>query len=608
VRQAGTRGSPRAAIRGALGAECKPTGAVANVLLVDDRPENLIALEAILEPLRQNLVRAGSGEEALKRLLNDEFAVILLDAEMPGLDGFETAAHIKRRERTRHVPIVFLTALHTGERHALRGYAAGAVDYMNKPFDPAILRSKVEVFIDLRRQADALAHQALHDALTGLPNRVLFLDRVDLALARLKRRSSTLGVLYFDVDGFKAVNDSFGHGMGDELLVSVAKRVRSVLRPTDTLARLGGDEFTVLAEDLAHPQDLVAIADRIGTAVAVPLQGDAAHPSLTASIGIAVGGEESTPDSLVRDADAAMYLAKRAGGDRYEIFDGEMRRRTRRRSEREHALRRAVEQREFCVHYQPKVNVATGRIEAVEALVRWDSPDRGLLAPKQFIELAEETGIIVPLGAWVLVEALEQARRWRDAHPDRPPIAMAVNLSARQLAAPDLVDLVVSALRDTQTEPSMLCLEVTESVAMGRGQRGFAVLAALNQLGLRLAVDDFGTGYSSLSYLKSFPVDVLKIDRSFVTGLNHHPVNASIVAAVIALAHALDLTAVAEGVETEGELAELRRLECDLAQGYLLGRPKCAAEIERAIAAQGDGLAGGHDVPGPEGTRRFPGA
>ncbi len=561
----------------------------ANVLLVDDRPENLLALEAILEALGQNLVRATSGEEALKRLLNDDFAVILLDVQMPQLDGFETAALIRQRERTRHVPIIFLTALDRGEQQILRGYSVGAVDYLHKPFDPTILRSKVEVFIDLhhlKRHAEDLAHQALHDCLTGLPNRVLFMDRAEMALSRVKRRSTTVGVLYFDLDGFKGVNDSLGHEAGDELLVEVASRVRAVLRPADTLARFGGDEFTILAEEIVDPHDLVHIAARVGASLADPMALAGRPARVTASIGIAVAAEDSTAESLVREADAAMYLAKQAGGGRHELFDGEMRRRAADRVETERALRLAVERREFHLDYQQQVDLETGRMVGLEALVRWNSPERGLLPPGEFIALAEDTAVIVPLGAWVLVEALEQARRWRELHPGAAPLAMSVNLSARQLALPDLVDVVAAALRETETDPALLCLEITESVAMGQGESTFSVLAALKELGLRLAIDDFGTGYSSLSYLRRYPVDVLKIDRSFVTGLDRHPANASIVAAVVTLAHALGLTAVAEGVEHPGELQELRRLGGDVGQGYLLGRPMAAKDVERMIAAE----------------------
>jgi diguanylate cyclase (GGDEF)-like protein len=561
---------------------------VANVLLVDDRPENLVALEAVLEPLRQNLVTAASGAEALKRVLEEDFAVILLDVQMPELDGFETASLIKQRERSRHVPIIFLTALDCQETQTLRAYAVGAVDYLTKPYDPTILRSKVEVFIGpyhQRRQAEALAHQALHDELTGLPGRVLFRDRVGMALSHRRRRPGTIGVLYFDLDGFKAVNDSFGHEAGDELLATVAKRVAAGLRPSDTLARFGGDEFTVLCDEITERSDLAMIAHRISAAVAEPLHLSCGRICLTTSIGISVAAEGSTPEALVREADAAMYLAKRSGGGRHEIFDGEMRQRAVRRVQAEVALGQAVERGELRLHYQPKFEVATGSLDGLEALVRWQSPERGLLAPAAFIGLAEETGVIVPLGEWVLVEALEQARRWRAANPAAAPICMSVNVSARQLALPSLVERVARALEDTGTDPSLLCLEITESAAMTQVESTFAVLSALKELGLQLAIDDFGTGYSSLAYLRLFPLDVLKIDRSFVSGLHQHTSNSSIVGAVITLARALELRAVAEGVEQPGELAELHRLGCDVAQGYLLGRPQPAGELTAVVTA-----------------------
>ena len=565
-----------------------PSPDAAKLLLVDDHPENLLALEAILEPLSQDVVRATSGAEALKRLIQDDFAVILLDVQMPALDGFETAALIKERERTAHVPIIFLTAFDADGDRALDAYAVGAVDYLVKPFEATILRSKVEVFIHpfhLRRRAEELARQALHDGLTRLPNRTLFLDRVEVALARVKRRAATVGVLYFDLDGFKAVNDSHGHGAGDELLVAVAERVHDVLRPSDTLARLGGDEFTVLCDDILDRRDLEGIAHRVGGAVAegVALAGGG-NLAVTASIGISLAAESSTPEILLREADAAMYLAKQSGGGHHEIFDGEMRQRAARRVRAEHDLNRAIEGHELRLHYQPEWHLASGRMAGVEALVRWQDPRRGLLGPGEFISMAEEAGMIERLGAWVIREALEQGARWRAIDPRLPPVVLSVNVSARQLHLPSLVATVADALRDTDTDPSLLCLEVTEGAAMNRVDSTLAVLSELKDIGIRLAIDDFGTGYSSLAYLRQFPVDVLKIDRSLVRGADASQGNAAIVAAVIGLAQALGLTAVAEGIEEEGEMAELRRLGCDLAQGYLLGHPEPVDAMKRIVA------------------------
>ena len=561
----------------------------ASILLVDDRPENVLALEGILEPLGQDLVHADSGEQALKHLLRHDFALILLDVRMPGLDGFETARHIKSRERSRHIPIIFMTANDKEEEDALRGYSVGAADYILKPFHPDILRSKVSVFLDLHRlkgQADSLAHRALHDSLTGLPNRVLFVDRLEMALAGLARRSSQVAVLFLDLDGFKLVNDRLGHEAGDELLKEIARRLSQVMRPSDTVARFGGDEFTVLAEGYTSEAQVVATAARIRTALGEPFLLDAGEATIGASIGIALAsGAGTDAEPLIREADAAMYRAKRAGGSRHELYDVGMRRRAAMRLRTESALHQAIEREEFRVFYQPKLEISTGEIFGVEALVRWQHPDRGLLGPGEFIALAEETSLIVPLGAWVLREALRQGREWRSRHAAAARLTMAVNLSAHQLARGDLCDVVSDSLEQAGVDPALLCLEITESVAMEEAEATIAALRRLRDLGVRLAIDDFGSGYSSLSYLRSFPVDILKIDRSFVQGLGRDRRNASIAGAIVSLAHALDLTAIAEGVETEAQLAELRGLGCDVAQGFLFARPAAPEELEDVIAA-----------------------
>ena len=561
----------------------------AGILLVDDRPENALALESILEPLGQDLVRADSGEQALKQLLRRDFALILLDVQMPGLDGFETARHIKSRQRSRHIPIIFMTANDREEEDALRGYSVGAADYILKPFHPDILRSKVSVFLDLHRlkgEADSLAHRALHDSLTGLPNRVLFVDRLEMALAGLARRSSQVAVLFLDLDGFKLVNDRLGHEAGDELLTEIARRLSQVMRPSDTVARFGGDEFTVLAEGYTSEAQVVATAERIRTALSEPFLLEAGEATIGTSIGIALAsGTGTDAEPLIREADAAMYRAKRAGGSRHELYDVAMRRRAAMRLRTESSLHQAIEREEFRVFYQPKVEIATGQIFGVEALVRWQHPDRGLLGPGEFIALAEETLLIVPLGAWVLREALRQGSEWRSRHAAAASLTMAVNLSAHQLARSDLCDVVADSLEQAGVDPGLLCLEITESVAMEEAEATIAALRRLRELGVELAIDDFGSGYSSLSYLRSFPVDILKIDRSFVQGLGRDRRNASIAGAIVSLAHALDLTAIAEGVETEAQLAELRGLGCDVAQGFLFARPAAPEELEAAIAA-----------------------
>jgi diguanylate cyclase (GGDEF)-like protein/PAS domain S-box-containing protein len=435
--------------------------------------------------------------------------------------------------------------------------------------------------ITQRKQSDMmLTHMALHDSLTGLPNRTLALDRLALALARTERHPYSVAVLFLDLDRFKVINDSLGHNVGDELLVSVASRLREAVRPSDTVARIGGDEFVVVCEDIGDVEDAARIAERIADALSLSFDLTGDEVILSTSIGIAVSsGHQDAPEDLLRDADSAMYRAKEGGRNRYEVFDSSMRVEAVERLEMEQALRRALGRSEFRLFYQPVLDVDSGKIVGVEALLRWDHPERGLLRPPEFISLAEDTGLIIPIGKWALQEACRQAQRWREAEPDREPLTIAVNLSARQLAQPDVADMVAEALEMTGTDPSKVWLEITESVLTGDTEATIGALRALKALGVRLSVDDFGTGYSSLLYLKRFPVDTLKVDRAFVAGLGTHPEDTAIVAGVVRLAQTLGLTAIAEGVETEEQRAALLALGCDLAQGYLFGHPEPAEDL-----------------------------
>ncbi len=445
------------------------------------------------------------------------------------------------------------------------------------------LRKRSEHEIGERRRAEQqLAHQAIHDPLTGLPNRTLLRDRASHALDRARRDSSTVGVLFLDIDNFKAVNESLGHPMGDRLLVQVAGRLGNTLRSGDTRARLGGetlscwggDEFVILCEDLNSERDAIRVSERIAAALAPPFALEGNELCITASIGIAVtstGG--STRDAIIRDADGAMHRAKERGGDRYELFDQELRTRMLDRLHTERELGKAIERDELRLFYQPIVSVADCRVIGVEGLIRWQHPERGLIPPAEFIPLAEESGLIVPVGTWVLEEACHQSARWHETHPEWPPLRVAVNLSARQLTD-ELPAIVANALLRTGAHPSRLTLELTETLLMETGHFATDILAALRAVGVQIALDDFGTGYSSLSYLQRFPLDVLKLDRSFIAGLGTEPSAAKIVAATIDMARALGMSVVAEGVETAEQLQYLRDFGCHFAQGYHLARPQ----------------------------------
>jgi diguanylate cyclase (GGDEF)-like protein len=438
----------------------------------------------------------------------------------------------------------------------------------------------------LRERTEDLAHVAVHDTLTGLPNRVLLADRLDQALARSLRTGSSVAVLFVDLDRFKFVNDSRGHAVGDELLVAVADRLRSVVRSADTVARFGGDEFVIVCEDHDAAVEASLVAERIAGVLREPFLTDGQEVFLGASIGIAVAdGATDSPESLIRDADAAMYRAKENGRDRSEFFDAVMRTEAVERFETQSALHRAVERDELRLHYQPVVDLASDVVVGVEALVRWERPHHGLVGPGAFIPLAEETGLIVPIGRWVLEEAARQVARWQAARPGWP-LTVSVNLSAAQLRQADLLSLLSEIVAANGIDPAALCLELTESTFMEDADGHRAALSGIKAAGMSLAIDDFGTGFSSLTYLKRFPVNVLKIDQAFVAGLGRDAADTAIVKSVIDLAHALGLTVVAEGVETPEQADHLRVLGCDRAQGYHFARPLPAADLDLLLGGR----------------------
>ena len=438
-----------------------------------------------------------------------------------------------------------------------------------------------------RRRFEAdLAYQATHDSLTGLPNRALLLDHLELALARAERDNRLVALLFLDLDRFKSVNDTLGHDVGDELLAQAARLLTNVVRPSDTVARLGGDEFVILCDDVEDQQYAEAVARRVAAAIESRpfLVGDT-ELVITASIGIALStGGQAHPEALLRDADAAMYRAKDMGRARLEIYDESMRRRTARRLELAEELAAGIEAGDIVVHFQPGVDLETGQVQCVEALARWNHPINGLMQPTEFIGLAEETGLIVGLGLRVLSIACEHGRRWQDKFgADAPRIH--VNLSARQLTTSNLPVLVQGVLEGSGLTPSNLCLEITESVLMDDASAVIDTLWELKAIGVTLAIDDFGTGYSSLSYLRRFPVDVLKIDKSFVAGLGPDPEDSTIVAAIVNLADTLEMQTIAEGVETIDQLVRLRGLGCRMAQGYYFAEPAEATAITAMIEA-----------------------
>jgi diguanylate cyclase (GGDEF)-like protein/PAS domain S-box-containing protein len=443
---------------------------------------------------------------------------------------------------------------------------------------PSYLIAQVEDVTERRALRERLAYAAIHDPLTSLPNRVLFMDRLETSLSRANRHGRQVAVLFLDLDRFKLVNDGMGHAAGDQLLETIAQRLAGVMRPSDTVARFGGDEFVVLCDEIADEAVAVQMAERLTDTLSPPVELAEGEVFVSASVGVALsGGDKDSAASLLRDADTAMYMAKERGRARIEVFDpkshGIVLDKIRIRNE----LHGALERGEFRVYYQPIVELASGRVFGVEALLRWQHPERGLLHPGEFLSMAEESGLISPIGAWVLEESCRQAVAWaaerRNEGWTGDPISVSVNLSPRQLIEPNFVDDVGRIVAGTGIAPESVWLEITEGALAADTESTLGVLRRLRALGLRLAIDDFGTGYASLGYLKSFPVEVLKIDRSFVVGLGEGMEDAAIVKSVVSLARSLGLECVAEGIERPQQLEELRALGCTYVQGFLLGVP-----------------------------------
>jgi diguanylate cyclase (GGDEF)-like protein len=486
------------------------------------------------------------------------------------------------RARRENRPVSFDIVREKGRRALTIEVAQLPADWSDGP----CLLGIVHDVSEYKRIEALLAHRVRHDPLTELPNRVMLLEDLADALVRAHTRTTPrrVGLVLMDVDHFKIVNDSLGLQAGDELFAVVAQRVERVLRTGDSVARLGGDELAVLCHEVNDENDVLVVADRVRAVLTEPFMLATGEVFLTASIGVALSeGEGDTPERLLRDASVAMFAAKKKGRGRIEVFSEPMRENSLARLQMESALRRALVRNEFHVHYQPLVRFETSEVIGLEALLRWQHPARGMLTPDEFLSVAEETGLIVPIGAWVLREACAQAAAWASESFGHDPLAVSVNISLRQLTDDDLVSTVSAALLDSGLDPTLLVLEITETtLAGGDREQAIDVLHRLTETGVRVGIDDFGTGHSSLAHLRSLPVHALKIDQSFIEALGKDPEGAAIITAVVQLGHALGLSVTAEGVETPGQLSELRTLGCDLGQGYYFAHPQPGA-IVRAL-------------------------
>ena len=555
------------------------TTEAARILLVEDDPRAALLIGEMLRATwGQGLVLAHTEllKDGNQELIDRGAGCVLLDLSLPGVDEIGSIEQIRSADP--EVPIVVLTE-RGDQDQALQAIRAGAQDYLIKSeLYPARLLRSVHYAIERKRFESRLARLALHDPLTGLPNRALFLDRLTVALDRARRTNASVAVLFLDVDHFKQINDKLGHDAGDQLLKELAGRLRSMLRPMDTVARIGGDEFTFLFEELGSEREVVLIAERITHAASAPIRLASSETSITVSIGIAMVVDPSIgAEAVIREADSAMYRAKELGRARYELFDDASRRRASERVELESALGLALERSELTIDYQPRISFNCGvPLIGFEALVRWTHPQRGPISPAEFLPVAEDTGLVVAIGQYVLEHALSQLAQWRRLRSD---LQMSVNLSPRQLEDGGLAAMVAGAIRASELDPAAVCLEVAERDVTRRPEIALHALEGLKTAGVCIAIDDYGTGAASLANLRRLPIDTLKIHESFIAGIGGVGQDASIVAAVVQLGHALGLQVVAEGVETDEQLAQLRALGCDGAQGFFLGRPMPESEI-----------------------------
>ena len=582
-----------------------------DILIVDDTLENLRLLSTMLIKQGYNVRKAINGKMALTAVQTVVPDLILLDIMMPEMDGYEVCQRLKANQQTAKIPVIFLSALNE-VFDKVKAFEVGAVDYISKPFqfeevlvrvqNQMALKSAQREILKLNTELEEkvkertqqlefanarLLKMALYDSLTGLPNRALFLERLEQALNRAKADSVyQFAVLFLDCDRFKVVNDSLGHLVGDELLIAVARRLEASLSQKDTLSRLGGDEFAILLTDIQDLNYTTFVADGILESLSFPFQLQGHEVFISASIGIALGNSTvHQPEHLLRDADTAMYRAKALGKGQYHIFAPAMHDAALQLLHLESNLRKAINQQEFIVHYQPIIDLSDGKIAGFEALVRWQHPQYGMISPQSFIPIAEETGLIIPIDRWVLQQACHQLRLWHQEKLTDYPLFISVNLSARQFAQLDLIDRIDQILTETQLNPECLKLEITESAIMDNVNFAAVILQKLRERSIGLSIDDFGTGYSSLSYMHSFPVSSLKIDRSFVQRLDGNPENLGLIPAIISIAKTMGMSAIAEGIETTQQLNQLKTLGCDFGQGYLFSKPVEAQRATELIAS-----------------------
>ena len=559
-----------------------------NVLVVEDDPSSSKLVQAIVEGRGHQVEAVADAEAGLVAFQRGRHRLLVLDWKLPGMDGVELCRRVRATPDTEDIYILFITGME-GAEHVAAALDAGASDFLPK----TALNDQIDVRLAIaerhvrramlrQREAQELARDALHNPLTGLPNRALFLERLHQAARRASRKDGHIfAVLIVDIHDFKEVNRAFETEVGDATLVEVARRLEGCIRGVDSVAHLGSDDFAILLDGMKDVSDPTRVANRVHQALSSAVRVGKHQVFVGASIGIAISltGYQD-PEDLVRDAQKALVRAKSEGPGSYQMFDPVLHARALARMRLEGRIRKAIKEDQLMLHYQPLVSLADGSLYGFEALVRWEDPDHGMVAPADFMPVAEDTGLIVPIGWWVMKKALSQLREWNDGNGKGPPVAISVNLSGRQFAQPDMVDRVLEIMHEQSVPGGQLHLEITEASLMLDLEASGKALNKLRDAGIQLHVDDFGTGYSSLSYLCRFPIHTLKIDRTFIRQMTYSGENMEVVRTIVQLARHLGHGVIAEGIETDGQLALLQNLGCDIGQGYLISRP---LDPERAL-------------------------
>jgi len=548
------------------------------VVLADDDPSIRLMVRHVLESEDFDIVEAADGLEAIKAVEKHHPALILLDAVMPGIDGFTTCQQIKEKGHT-DIPVMMITGL-DDDASVERAYEVGAIDFITKPIKWAVLKHRVKSVVAkviAERKVQLLAYR---DTLTDLPNRLLFADRLEQAVIRSERSRTSMALMLVDIDDFKLVNDSFGHDAGDKLIKAVGTLISRSLRRADTIARLGGDEFAVIIEGIDSHEDTISIADNLTTILEHNVRLDDQETYTSASIGIAVYPDDGKDArTLLKNADTAMFRAKESGRHCFQFYKPEMSVSAMERLELENSLKAAFENDEFLIHYQPVIDIHKNEIVSAEALLRWQHPDKGMIQPTDFVSVIEDSGLIIALGEWVIFSACKQIRVWEDAGLKDQHVS--INLAPRQFKEQDLVAIFTQAISENNIEGSALSVEVTERTLIDNIGEVESTLKKLRGLGIRVMLDDFGTGYASLAYLKEFPVDIVKIDRTFVEGIPDNSEDSAIVDAIAGLTRGLKLELLAEGVENERQLNVLKGLGCQYGQGYYWSKALPGDEYEQ---------------------------